>query len=71
MRTIEIKTTGTHCPSCSMLIEMSVGDLDGVRSVSSDYAAETATVEYDPEKVSAEAIVAEVEKAGYSAEVLD
>ena len=28
--TVKLKTTGMHCPSCSMLIEMSVGDLDGV-----------------------------------------
>lgn len=38
MNTISIKTTGMHCPSCSMLIEMDVGELPGVEAVRAAHA---------------------------------
>lgn len=70
MTTLKIKTSGTHCPSCSMLIEMNVGDLDGVANVKADHASAVATVEFDPAVVTTDQILAEIVKAGYGAEVL-
>ena len=67
--TVVLETTGMHCQSCSMLIEMSVGDLDGVSNVSSDYATGRTEVTYDSEKVDVDAILVEIEKAGYAATV--
>lgn len=69
--TTRIATTGMHCHSCEMLVQMSVGDLDGVESVVADKAAGVTEVTYDAEKTSADAIVAEIVKAGYGAEPLD
>lgn len=65
-----IATTGMHCRSCTMLVEMSVGDLAGVESVHSDLATGLTEVTFDPSAVSTDAIVAEIVKAGYGAELL-
>lgn len=70
MTTIEIRTSGTHCASCSMLIEMNVGDLSGVASVSADFASSNVTVDYDPAHLTAEEILDEIRKAGYGAELI-
>ncbi len=66
--TVKFKTTGMHCPSCSMLIQMSVGELDGVSSVESDHRTGTTTVTFDDATVTPERIVEEIVKAGYGAE---
>ncbi len=66
---VKLKTTGMHCPSCSMLIEMTVADLDGVRSVTSDHRTGETDVTYDPERVTPEAIADSIRRAGYGAEV--
>lgn len=66
---VKLKTTGMHCPSCSMLAEMSVGDLDGVTSVHSDHHTGETDVTFDPERIAVDAIVEEIRKAGYGAEV--
>jgi copper chaperone CopZ len=67
--TLSVKTTGMHCPSCSMLVEMTVGELAGVASVSSDHRTGDTQVTYDPAVVSPEEIVGAIRQAGYGAEV--
>lgn len=62
-------TTGMHCPSCSMLIQMDVGDLDGVQSVVSDHTAAMTEVTYDSDVVDADRIIEAIVKAGYGAEL--
>lgn len=69
--TSKFTTTGMHCHSCSMLIQMSVGDLPGVADVSADPAGGVTVVTYDPESVSPDDIVAEIVKAGYGAELAE
>jgi Cu+-exporting ATPase len=69
MASINLKTGGMHCSSCSMLIEMTVGDLPGVSSASADYVKGTAHVEFDPAEISVEQIVGAICDAGYTAEV--
>ncbi len=71
MVTARFITTGMHCPSCSMLIQMTLEDLDGVVSARADHAAGTTEVVYDPSRTTPEGIVAEITKAGYGAEVVD
>ena len=68
--TAHLNTTGMHCPSCSMLIEMNVGDLPGVVSVRASNADCTTIVTYDTSKVDAEAIAEEIRKAGFGAEIV-
>lgn len=70
MTTTTFKTSGMHCPSCSMLIEMDVADLPGVDSVSASHADGTTRVSYDESVVDAQAIVKAIKHAGYDAQVL-
>jgi copper chaperone CopZ len=70
MNTIQLKTSGMHCPSCSMLIEMNVSDLPGIESVKASHADGLTTVTYDPNAIDAEKIAAEICTAGYDAEIL-
>lgn len=65
---VKLRTGGMHCPSCSMLIEMNVGDLEGVDSVESDYTTGTTEVAYDPEVVDVERIKEEIRSSGYEAQ---
>ncbi len=69
-QTTKFQTDGMHCPSCSMLIEMNVGDLDGVKDVKADRASGITEVTYDPSVVDAPTITAEIVAAGYAAKVL-
>jgi copper chaperone len=67
MESIKLKTEGMHCSSCSMLIELTVGDLPGVAAANADYGEGTTRVEFDGAKVSVSQIVAAIVEAGYSA----
>jgi copper chaperone CopZ len=71
MQTIDLNTGGMHCGSCSMLIEMTVGDLPGVSHAKADYASGRTQVEFDPDDVSAAEIIAAIVEAGYTAELVD
>jgi copper chaperone CopZ len=70
MSTVNIKTSGTHCSSCSMLIEMNVGDLPGIEEVKASHADNLTVVTYDPSAVTAEEIAEEIRRSGYDAEIL-
>ncbi|MHB1017396.1 MAG: heavy-metal-associated domain-containing protein [Coriobacteriia bacterium] len=67
MATQRFITTGMHCPSCSMLIQMDLGDLAGVTGVSSDHRTGITEVTYDDEVTGPDQIIATVVKAGYGA----
>ena len=69
--TRRFSTRGMHCRSCSMLIEMDVGDLPGVESVTSDHARGLTEVSYDEATIGPEQIVRAITKAGYAAELLE
>lgn len=68
MQTIELKTGGMHCSSCSMLIQMSVDDLPGIDEATADYGSGRTRVRFEPALVSSEQIVAAIRDAGYTAE---
>jgi copper chaperone len=68
MTTITIKTTGMHCPSCPMLIELSLRDLAGVGDVRSSTADCETVVTYDESLVTPDTIMNEIRNAGYGAE---
>ncbi len=66
--TAQLNTTGMHCGSCSMLIDMTVGDLAGIESVKSDHASGTTVVSYDSDTVSLDDVIAAIRSIGYEAE---
>jgi copper chaperone len=66
--TTRLNTTGMHCRSCSMLVDMTVGDLDGVAEVTTDHATGETVVTFDPKVVTVESIIDAIRSVGYDAE---
>jgi Cu+-exporting ATPase len=64
-RTASFGVTGMTCVNCAQTIESSLGGVEGVQGANVNYAAEKATVTYDPEKVSLDKLRAAVLDAGY------
>ncbi len=65
---VELGLTGMTCAACAARIEKSLNRLPGV-SAAVNFATETAAVGYDPARVTPEALLAQVAKAGYGATV--
>jgi copper chaperone len=65
----QLRTTGMHCGSCAMLIDMTVGDLDGVEAVTTEYATGTTSVTYESDTVSLDGIIQAIRSVGYDAEL--
>ena len=66
--TANLKTTGLHCTSCSMLVDLTVGDLDGVEDAHTDHVTGDTVVRYDADAVSVDQIVDAIRGVGYDAE---
>lgn len=58
---------GMTCAACAQRVEKGIKKLDGVASVSVNFATEKARVSYDPQKVRLSAIREAIDKAGYKA----
>src|SRR3712207_3559949 len=57
------------CGSCVARIEKALSNTEGVAEASVNFAAEKATVAYDPDSASAEELIKAIEDVGYGAEV--
>ncbi|NJP98732.1 cation-translocating P-type ATPase, partial [Nonomuraea sp. FMUSA5-5] len=66
-RAVELTIGGMTCASCANRIERKLNKLDGV-TATVNYATEKAKVTF-PEGVEPQQLIAEVEKAGYTAEL--
>jgi len=64
-KTITLAVKGMSCNSCSARIEKKVGGLEGVSSARVNFAAEIATIEYDPEIIQVEQFSKEIQKLGF------
>ncbi len=67
--TARLQTTGMHCRSCSMLVDMTLSDMPGVVESHTDLSSGATEVRYDPQRVSVEDLIAAVRTAGYDAVV--
>lgn len=65
--TLKLNTTGLHCRSCSMLVDMTVGELDGVQEVSTDHASGETVVTFDRDSIDLDTIISAIRGAGYDA----
>jgi len=65
VRQVTIGIKGMVCATCVSVIEDSLMALDGVFSASVNLASEKATVRYNPEEVTVEALKAAIVDAGY------
>lgn len=57
---------GMHCVSCSLNIDGSLEDLDGVYESKTSYAKGMTTVRWNPEKTSEEEIQKTISSLGYT-----
>lgn len=62
---ITLPVKGMSCASCSARIEKKVGELEGVISTHVNFAAEVASIEFDPQKISADQFPVVIEKLGF------
>lgn len=60
-----IKIGGMHCAGCVSSIQSYVSELDGVKHVEVNLAAEKAVLEFDPSSVDLATIEKKIEEAGY------
>lgn len=67
--TVTLKIAGMHCTACSINIDSSLEELDGVMLASTSYAKSSTTVSFDPKKTTIKKIIETVKKTGYEAEV--
>lgn len=70
MAHVTLKTVGMHCMSCAKLIEMNVGDLEGVTGVGVNLASGITEVDYDPGQIDVQSIVDEIVASGYGVDQL-
>jgi Cu+-exporting ATPase len=63
---VELPVEGMTCASCAARIERGLRKLDGVEVANVNFAASTATVVYDPDRVDVPAFKAKVEQLGYA-----
>lgn len=63
----KFKIEGMHCPSCSMLIDGDLEDLEGVKSSKTSFAKSECEVEFDDIRLSEDKILQTIQKTGYKA----
>ena len=65
-RRVDLPVVGMSCANCAATVEKTLREkVPGVVSVAVNFGTETATVEYDPETASIEAMAEAVKRAGY------
>lgn len=65
-QTLQLPVGGMTCANCAMNIERGLKKLDGVSDVNVNFAAEQATVAFDPGHLSSEDIISQIQKSGFS-----
>ncbi|MFA6398556.1 MAG: heavy metal translocating P-type ATPase [Patescibacteria group bacterium] len=56
---------GMHCASCASIIQKAIAGLDGVKTVTANFATETATIDFDENKISLQEMNEPIKKLGY------
>ncbi|HZK88082.1 MAG TPA: copper chaperone CopZ [Anaerovoracaceae bacterium] len=65
MEKVIINIEGMSCSHCVNAVTKAVGSLDGVSEVQVNLEAKTATVDYDSDKITLEALKNAIEEEGY------
>ncbi|HSM75492.1 MAG TPA: heavy metal-associated domain-containing protein, partial [Desulfobacterales bacterium] len=63
---LNIPLAGMTCANCALNIERTVRKLAGVQAASVNFAAERASVTFDPQVISVKEILAQIQRAGFS-----
>lgn len=67
---LQVSIKGMNCVSCTSIIERELRKLDGIRSISVNFADESATIEYNEHEVSIDEIQTKINTLGYQAIVI-
>ena len=67
--TAHLKTSGMHCASCSMLVDMTLGDVAGVVESKTDHVSGDTVVTFDDAATNVDALIGAIREVGYDAEV--
>jgi len=62
---LNLQIEGMHCVSCSLNIDGTLEELDGVISSNTSYADAKTVVEFDPQKINCETIIQKISELGY------
>lgn len=62
---VEFRIKGMDCPACAIGLEATLSQREGVRQATVDYERGWATVDYDPQKVTPERLLAVIADAGF------
>jgi copper chaperone len=68
--TNHLATSGMHCSSCSMLIDMTLADLEGVTDSRTDHASGETVVTYDEDALDLQQIIEAIRSVGYEATII-
>jgi copper chaperone len=68
IQTVHLKTSGMHCASCSMLIDMTLDDVEGVTGSRTDHVSGETIVTFDSDVTEVAAIIEAIRSVGYDAE---
>ncbi|MDA8174448.1 MAG: heavy metal translocating P-type ATPase, partial [Nitrospiraceae bacterium] len=66
---IEVPVTGMTCAACSARVQSGLSEMEGIKFVNVNLASERASVDFNPDKTSPEAIIKKIEDIGYGATV--
>ena len=70
IKSTDLKISGMSCVNCINAVEKSIAGKDGVKSVNVNLTTETATVEFDTNRIRPTDLIKAVKQAGYSAELV-
>lgn len=64
--TLTLHLSGMHCASCSLTVDDTLEELDGVLRSHTSYAKSTTRVTYDPQRITPASLLSAVESLGYT-----
>ncbi len=68
--TSRFATSGMHCSSCSLLVDLTLSEIEGVVESKTDHANGLSVVVYDDAVVTPAQLIAAVQSVGYEADQL-
>ncbi len=66
METLELSIHGMHCDGCANRLSSTLSKLTGIEKADVSYRNQSATIEFDPEQVTTDAIRNATAKAGFT-----
>ncbi|MFZ3010736.1 MAG: heavy metal translocating P-type ATPase [Microgenomates group bacterium] len=61
-----LSITGMHCASCASIIQKKIQKMEGVDTIAVNFGTEQASIAFNPDKVTIDAMNQEIAKLGYS-----